>query len=59
MEKLKQAFLMLPVCVCADSLYACEGFFARCKGNSWRYILRYKEGSIPSLGEKYRELKEI
>ena len=59
MEKLKKAFPRLPICLCGDSLYACEGFFERCKGKNWRYILRYKEGSIPSIGEEYRELKEM
>ena len=57
MEKLKKAFPRLPVCLCADSLYACEGFFERCVEKNWRYILRYKEGSIPSVGAEYRELK--
>ncbi|GFI61789.1 hypothetical protein IMSAG049_00958 [Clostridiales bacterium] len=51
MEKLKKAFPRLPVCLCADSLYACEGFFERCVEKNWRYILRYKEGSIPSVGQ--------
>ena len=44
--------------MCADSLYACEGFFERCKEKNWRYILRYKEGSIPTIGAEYRELKK-
>lgn len=55
MEKLKKAFPRLPICLCGDSLYACEGFFERCKGKNWRY----KEGSIPGIGEEYRELKEM
>lgn len=29
MEKLKKAFPRLPICLCGDSLYACEGFFER------------------------------
>lgn len=45
--------------MCADSLYACEGFFERCKEKNWRYILRYKEGSIPTIGAEYRELKKL
>ena len=59
MEKLKKAFSRLPICLCADSLYACEGFFERCKWTNWRYILRYKEGSIPPIGAEYRELKKL
>ena len=59
MEKLKKAFPRLPICLCGDSLYACEGFFKRCKGKNWKYILRYKEGSIPTIGTEYRKLKGI
>ena len=59
MEKLKKAFPRLPICLCGDSLYACEGFFERCKEKNWKYILRYKEGSIPTIGMEYRELKGI
>lgn len=48
MERFKKKFPRLPVCFCADSLYACENFFNKCRDNMWRYILRYKEGSIPT-----------
>ena len=58
MEKIAKAFPRLPVCLCGDSLYACEGFFQRCRDRNWRYILRYKEGSIPYLAEEYRTLRE-
>ena len=58
MEKLKQEFPHLPICLSADSLYAYEGFFEECKKKGWRYILRYKEGSIPGIAEEYRALKE-
>jgi hypothetical protein len=59
MEKLKKAFPRLPICLCGGSLYACEGFFERCRRKNWRYILRYKEGSIPSIAEEYRKLKRL
>lgn len=58
MEKLKKQFPRLPVCLSADSLYACERFFQECREKGWRYILRYKEGSIPGIAEEYRVLKE-
>ena len=58
MEKLKKAFPRLPICLCGDSLFACEGFFERIREKNWRYIVRYKEGSIPSIGAEYRKLKE-
>ena len=57
MEKLKKEYPMLPVCICGDSLYACESFFEDCEKKRWKYILRYKQGSIPSIYEEYREVK--
>ena len=59
MEKLKKAFPRLPICLCGDSLYACESFFERCRRKNWRYIVRYKEGSIPSIAGEYRKLKRL
>lgn len=57
MDKIKRAFPRLRICLCADSLYACERFFEECKRRGWRYILRYKEGSIPAIAEEYKELR--
>ena len=57
MERLKRAFPRLPICICADSLYACEPFFRECGKKEWKYLLRFKEGSIPSVYRKYASLK--
>lgn len=40
-----------------DSLYASEGFFKECRRKKWKYILRYKEGSILSIHQEYQVLK--
>lgn len=58
MGRFKKEFPRLPVCFSADSLYACENFFIKCRGNGWRYILRYKEGSIPTVADEYGRLKK-
>ena len=58
MERLKQEFPMLQICICGDSLYASEGFFKECRRKKWKYILRYKEGSIPSINQEYQVLKK-
>lgn len=58
MEKLKREFPRLPICVSADSLYACGTFFEKCKEKNWRYLLRYKEGSIPSIAEEYESIRK-
>ena len=57
MERLKQEFPMLQACICGDSLYTSEGFFKECNRKKWKYILRYKEGSIPSINQEYQVLK--
>lgn len=59
MGRLKKEFPRLPICLCADSLYACERFFRECKGKNWQYILRFKEGSIPYIAGEYRTLKGL
>lgn len=41
----------------ADSLYASEPVFKKCKKNKWHYLIRYKDGSIPSIAEEYHEIE--
>lgn len=59
MGRLKEKFPMLGICICADSLYACERFFQECGDRKWHYILRFKDGSIPVIASEYQKLKEI
>lgn len=59
MARLKERFPMLPICISADSLYACENFFELCQKYHWKYIVRYKKGSIPSVYEEYQSLREL
>ncbi len=59
MDRLKKEFPHLPVCLNADSLYACESFFRKCRDNGWHYILRFKDGSIPAIAEEFGRIKEI
>lgn len=59
-ERLKKEYPRLPVCVLADSLYASEPVFQRClRDNHWHILLRYKEGSIPSIAEEYRSIADM
>ena len=57
-EKIKKRFPRLPITILADSLYAAEPVFDICEENRWDYIIRYKEGSIPSIEEEYRNISE-
>jgi len=49
---LKKMFPRLSICLLADSLYACEPVFEICKNNNWEFLIRYKDGSIPTLAEE-------
>jgi hypothetical protein len=57
--KLKAMFPKLPICITADGLYPCKQVFQICKENNWRYILRFKEGCIPTLYESYQNSRFI
>ena len=59
MERLKRVFPKLPICISGDSLYACESFFHECEQYGWCYILRYKEGSIPSIYREFQDLRKL
>ena len=56
--RLKEAFPKLPVLILADSLYATEPVMKICQKNGWDYLIRYKNGSIPSIAEEYESLKK-
>ena len=56
-EKLKKEYPRLGICVLADSLYASEPVFEICvKKNGWHFLIRYKDGNIPSVAEEYRSI---
>lgn len=58
-SNLKEMFPRLPICIMGDSLYACEPVFEVCKENKWAFLIRYKDGSIPTLAEEYIEIKDM
>lgn len=58
-KTLKDMFPRLPICILGDSLYACGPVFDICKNNNWEFLIRYKDGSIPTLAEEYKEINEM
>ncbi len=58
-KKLKKEFPRLPICILGDSLYASEPVFDLCKKNNWAYLIRYKDGSIPSIAAEFNTIKEM
>ncbi len=58
-ETVKKEYPRLPICLLADSLYASDSVFQICRKNKWDFLIRYKEGSIPSIMEEYREIVDM
>jgi hypothetical protein len=58
-EKLKKRFPKLPICLGMDSLYTCGPVFDLCKKYNWRFIIRFKDGSISSVAKDFHELKKM
>jgi len=51
--KLKKAFPNLPICITTDALYPCKEMFEACQNFGWHYIMRFKDGVIPSLAKQF------
>ena len=54
--KIKKRFPRLPIIIGADGLYVSRTVLQICKEYHWDYIIRYKEGSAPSIADEYRAL---
>ena len=54
--KIKKEYPRLKIIIGADALYASKPVMDICKENGWKYIIRFKEGSIPTL---YKEFETI
>lgn len=48
----------MPICIVADGLYVSDPVIQICKDNHWDYIIRYKEGSVPSIEKEYQDIPE-
>ena len=55
-EKIKKEYPRLKIIISGDALYANKPVMDICKKNGWKYIIRFKEGSIPTL---YKEFETI
>ena len=55
-KKIKKEYPRLKIVIGADALYAKKPIIDICKENKWKYIIRFKEGAIPSL---YKEFTTI
>lgn len=50
--KLKKMYPRLPLVILADGLYANQSFFSICKDNGWKFIVTFKDGSLPSVHQE-------
>lgn len=55
-KKIKEEYPRLKIIIGADALYASKPIMDICKENGWKYIIRFKEGKIPTL---YNEFKTV
>lgn len=55
-EKIKKEYRKLKILISGDALYANKPVLDICKENGWKYIIRFKEGAIPSL---YNEFETV
>ena len=56
-KKVKEEHPRSPICTLVDGEYACQQVLEICGKNKWEYIIRFKAGSIPTVGEEYERLK--
>lgn len=57
LAKLHALFPRLPICLLLDSLYANQTVLRLCRQYDWRWIISFKEGSLPTAFGEFHTLK--
>lgn len=57
-ERLAWGYPQLRICLLLDGLYASEKVLDICKKNKWKYIITFKEKSLPETYQEYESLKK-
>ena len=55
-EKIKKEYTRLPILISGDALYANKTVLEICQKNKWKYLIRFKEGAIPTLYEEFNKI---
>jgi hypothetical protein len=55
-KRLRADFPQLLLCLLLDGLYANGTVFDICRANRWKYIITFKEGSLPALWRDHQDL---
>lgn len=58
-KQLKKDFPQLPLCLGFDGLYANGTVMDICETNHWKYLITFKEGSLPALWTDYQALLNL
>ena len=58
-EQLHKDFPQLRVCLLLDALYANGPVFDLCRQYRWKFIVTFKEGSLPALWTEYEALRDL
>ncbi len=58
-ERLKKRFPQLKICLLLDSLYAAGPVMNILKKYKWKYIITFKEGSMPDRYDEFLKLKKL
>ena len=58
-ERLKKRFPQLKICLLLDSLYAAAPVMNTLKKYRWKYIITFKEGSMPERYDEFLKLKKL
>lgn len=57
-KKIKKKFPKLNIVISGDALYAKSTVIDICKEYDWKYIIRLKEGSIPTIYKEFEEMSK-
>ncbi len=58
-DKLKKKFPRLKICLLLDGLYPNQTIFEKCNENNWKYIITFKDDKIPTLFNRFKDLKRV
>ena len=58
-KRLKKRFPQLAICLLLDSLYAAAPVMDMAEEYGWKYIITFKEGSMPERYDEFRRLKKL
>lgn len=58
-KRLKRSFPQLKICLLLDSLYAAAPVMDIAKKYGWKYIITFKEGSMPDRYDEFLKLKKL